>query len=39
MLHYYRLLRMEKTRPELLKWIGKRWLAISQERGFGVLDG
>lgn len=30
---------VEQTRLELLKWIGKRWIAIRQERGFDPLDG
>ena len=30
---------VEETRLELLKWIGKRWLGIRQERGFDVLEG
>ncbi|KAF8155388.1 hypothetical protein B0H34DRAFT_798582 [Crassisporium funariophilum] len=30
---------VEQTRLELLKWIGKRWLAIRQERGFDALEG
>ena len=30
---------VEQTRLELLKWIGKRWLAIRQERGFDPLEG
>lgn len=30
---------VEHTRLELLKWIGKRWLAIRQERAFDSLDG
>jgi hypothetical protein len=41
-LHYCRLLRMsvfEQTRLELLKWIGKHWLGICQERGFDALEG
>ncbi|KAF8954514.1 hypothetical protein BDZ97DRAFT_1928178 [Flammula alnicola] len=30
---------VEQARLELLKWIGKRWLAIRQERGFDPLEG
>ena len=30
---------VEQTRLELLKWIGHRWLAIRQERGFDLLEG
>ena len=29
----------EQTRVELLKWIGKRWFGIRQERGFDPLEG
>jgi hypothetical protein len=30
---------VEQTRLELLKWIGKRWLVIRQEKGFEPLEG
>ena len=30
---------VELSRLELLKWIGKRWLAIRQERAFDLLEG
>jgi hypothetical protein len=30
---------VEQTRLELLKWIGKHWLGIRQERGFDALEG
>ncbi|KAF8881150.1 hypothetical protein CPB84DRAFT_1851646 [Gymnopilus junonius] len=30
---------VEQTRLELLKWIGKRWLVIRQEKGFDPLEG
>ncbi|KAF9477702.1 hypothetical protein BDN70DRAFT_994783 [Pholiota conissans] len=30
---------VEQTRLELLKWIGKRWLSVRQERGFDALEG
>ena len=30
---------VEQTRLELLKWIGKRCLAICQERAFDPLEG
>jgi hypothetical protein len=30
---------VEEARLELLKWIGKRWLVIRQERGFDPLEG
>ena len=30
---------VEQTRLELLKWIGKRWLGIRQERAFDPLEG
>ncbi|KAF9521830.1 hypothetical protein CPB83DRAFT_801138 [Crepidotus variabilis] len=32
-------IQVEQTRVELLKWIGKRWLAIRQDRGFDGLEG
>ena len=30
---------VEQARLELLKWIGKRWLVIRQEKGFDPLEG
>ena len=30
---------VEEARLELLKWIGKRWLVIRQEKGFDPLEG
>ncbi|KAF6748133.1 hypothetical protein DFP72DRAFT_581783 [Ephemerocybe angulata] len=30
---------VEETRLELLKWIGKRWIGIRQDRGFDELEG
>ena len=30
---------VEQARLELLKWIGKRWLVIRQEKGFDFLEG
>jgi hypothetical protein len=30
---------VKQTRLELLRWIGRRWLGIRQERGLNVLEG
>ncbi|TFK37914.1 hypothetical protein BDQ12DRAFT_631641 [Crucibulum laeve] len=30
---------VEQARLELLKWIGKRWIGIRQEKGFDPLEG